>query len=169
MLTVWLVLKLKGCENECFRVDSGVRLVSIISPCFFNAYTDAVMKKLKIGMGRRGMRFQEEGREWRLPGLLYTDNLFLCGESEEDLRTMVGRCIEVCRRRCLIVNASKSKVILLGGDEGLEHVLEFKYLGCVLDESGTYEVACSRKVPIGRRVAGAIRSLVNAESAASVS
>ena len=40
------------------------------------------MKELKIGMGRRGVRFQEEGREWRLPGLLYADELVLCGESE---------------------------------------------------------------------------------------
>ena len=28
----------------------------------------------------------------------------------------------------------------------VEHVSEFKYLGCVLDESGTVEAECSRKV-----------------------
>ena len=38
----------------------------------------------------------------------------------------------------------------------LEHVSEFKYLGFVSDETGTYGAECSRKV------AGAIRSLVNA-------
>ena len=38
----------------------------------------------------------------------------------------------------------------------LEHVLEFKYLGCVLNESDTAE--CSMKVASGRKVAGAIRS-----------
>ena len=32
------------------------------------------------------MRFQEKGREWRLSGLFYADDLVLCGESEEDLR-----------------------------------------------------------------------------------
>ena len=36
-------------------------------------------------------------RERRLPGLLYTDDLVLCGESEEDLRAMMGRFVEVCR------------------------------------------------------------------------
>ena len=72
---------------------------------------------------------------------------WLCGESEEDLRAMVGRFVEVCRRG-LKVNAGKSKVMVLNGEEGLEcevhvdgthlvHVSEFKYLGCVLDESGT--------------------------------
>ena len=67
------------------------------------------------------------------------------------------------------------QVIGLGGEEGLEcevcidkisleHISEFKYLGCVLDKSGTDEAECSRKVVSGRRVAGAIRSLVNARS-----
>ena len=64
--------------------------------------------------------------------------------------------------------------MVLNGEEGLEfeahvdgvrleHVSESKYLGCVLDESGTDGAECSRKVASGRRVAGAIRSLVNAK------
>ena len=66
------------------------------------------------------MRFEEEGREWRLPDLLYADDLVLCGESEEDLRAKVGRFIEACKRTGLKVNAGKRKVILLGGEEELE-------------------------------------------------
>ena len=61
---------------------------------------------------------------------------------------MVGWFSEVCRSRELKVNAGQSKVMVLNGEKGLEcevhvdwfhleHVLEFKYLGCVLDESGT--------------------------------
>ena len=109
-----------------------------------------------------------------MPGIFYADELVLCGESEEDLRAIVGR-FEVCRRRELKVNAAKSKVMVLGGEEGLEcevfidgirleHVSEFKYLGCVLDESGTYGAECSGKVASGRKVPVAIRSLVNARS-----
>ena len=49
----------------------------------------------------------EEGREWILFGLLYEDDLVLCGELEEDLRAMVGCFVEVCRRRGLKVNAGK--------------------------------------------------------------
>ena len=79
---------------------------------------------------------------------------------------MVGRFVEVFRRKGLKVNASKSKVMIMNGEEGLEcavhvdgvhleHVSEFKYLGCVLDKAGTDGAECSRKV------AGAIRSLFN--------
>ena len=84
----------------------------------FNVYMKPLMKKVKMGMGRRGVRFQEEGREWRNRGFLYEDNLLLCDESEEDLRAIVAR--EVCRRRGQKINAGNSKVIFLGGEEGLE-------------------------------------------------
>ena len=105
-------------------------------------------------MGRRGASFLEDGREWRFLGLLYADDLALCGEPEEDLRVMVERFAEVCRRRGLKVKAGKSKVIVLNGEEGLEcevhvhgirlgYVSEFKYLGCVLDEAGTDGTKCS--------------------------
>ena len=48
-------------ESECFRIDSAVRQGCITSPWLFNAYMDAVMKEAKMGMRRRGVRFQ--GRE----------------------------------------------------------------------------------------------------------
>ena len=91
-----------------------------MSPWLFNVYMDGVMKEVKMAMGGRGVRFQEEGREWGLPGLLYGDDLVLCSKSEEDLRVMVGRFAEVCRRRGLKANAGKSKVMVLGWEEGLE-------------------------------------------------
>ena len=37
---------------------------------------NVVMKEVKIGMGRR---------EWRLPGLLYADDLVLCSELKQEL------------------------------------------------------------------------------------
>ena len=83
------------------------------------------------------------------------------------------RFVEVCRGRSFKVNAGKSKVMVLNREEGLECevcvlgmrlelVLEFKYLGYVLDESGTDEAECSRNAASGRRVADVIRSLVKA-------
>ena len=39
-----------------------------------------------------------DGREWRLPGLFYADDLVLCVELE-NLRVMVRWFAEVCRRR----------------------------------------------------------------------
>ena len=60
-------------------------------PWLFNVYVDPVM----------------EGREWRLPGLLY-------GELEEYLRVMVEWFVKECRRG-LSVNTGKIKVMVLNG------------------------------------------------------
>ena len=110
-------VRVKECECACFRIDSGVRQGCIMSPWIFNVYTDVVIKEVKMGMGRRGVRFQEEGREWRLPSFLYVDDLVMCGESEEDLRKMVERVVDACRRRGLKINTGKSKMMVLCGKE----------------------------------------------------
>ena len=80
-----------------------------MSPWLFSVYMDGVMKEVTMGMGRR---------EWRLPGLMYAGDLVLCRELEADLRVMVEQFAEVCRSRGLKVNAGKSKVIVLNGEEG---------------------------------------------------
>ena len=45
----------------------------------------------------------------------------------------------------------------------LEHVSEFKYFGCVLDESSTDEAEYRRKVASGMGIAGVLRSLISAK------
>ena len=75
------------------------------------AVTRTVLEmKMKIGMGRMGMSF---------PYLLYVDDLVLCGESEEGLKMMVRCFVEVCRKRSLKVTVDKTKVTVLGGEEGM--------------------------------------------------
>ena len=91
-----------------------------MSPWLFNMHMDVEMKEVKIGMGRMGVIFLQEERDWRLPGLLYEKNLVLCGVSGEDLKRMMEHFVNVCRRRYLRVNADKRKVIILGGEEILE-------------------------------------------------
>ena len=93
---------------------------------------------------------------------------WFCVGLQENLRVMVEWFVEVCRRRGLKINAGKSKMIVLNGEEELEcevhvdgirleHVSEFKYLGCVLDKSGTDAAKCSRELVSMEMIAGAIR------------
>ena len=70
-----------------------------MSPWFFNVYMDAGMKEVKMGMGRRVVR---------LTFLLYVDDLVLHGDSEEDLREIVGlllKCIAEEVRKSMLVRA----------------------------------------------------------------
>ena len=52
---------------------------------------------------------------------MYAEDLISCGESEEDLRAIVGCFFEVCRRRGLKINAVESKVMFVGGEDVLEY------------------------------------------------
>ena len=67
--------------------------------------------------------------------------LVLCCESEEDLRAMVGRFAEVCSRRGMNVTKEGLECEVHVDGIHLEHVSEFKFLGCILDEA---ECSCKR-------------------------
>ena len=54
---------------RCVRQEVSCSLV------FFN-----VMKEMEMELGRVEVRFSEEERDWRFPGLLYADKLVLRGE-----------------------------------------------------------------------------------------
>ena len=41
--------------------------------------------------------YGKKGKNWMLSGLLYADDLVLCGELEEEPRAMMEQFVEVCR------------------------------------------------------------------------
>ena len=71
-----------------------------------------------MGMKMEGVRLTENGVEWKLPCLLYADDLVLCGESEESLSKLVEGFGKICKRRGLKVNVDKSKVMVIGKERG---------------------------------------------------
>ena len=58
-------VRVKGCETDCFSIDSGVRQVCIVSCWLFNVYMEAVMEEVKMEKGRRERDFKrrEESRD----------------------------------------------------------------------------------------------------------
>ena len=55
-------------------------------PLGFPIYIWTVMKEVKMGMGRMGGRFLEEGREWILHGLLYPFDWFCMVNQKRGLK-----------------------------------------------------------------------------------
>ena len=50
-------VRVTGGESEWFKIENGVRQECIMSPWLFNVYMDGVMKGVKMGMRRKGVRF----------------------------------------------------------------------------------------------------------------
>src|SRR5678815_3430774 len=87
-------------------------------------------ERIRDGVAGNGVRMMENGGEWRVPYLLYADDLILCGESEESLRGLVERFCIVCKRRGLKVNVDKSKVMVVSEDSPrCEVMLDGEQLG----------------------------------------
>ena len=60
----------------------------------------AVIKEMKMGIGRDERETSSgEERVLRLPDLLNAGNLVLYDESEEKLKVIMGRFLELCRRK----------------------------------------------------------------------
>ena len=66
-------VRVKEWESECSKIDTGVRQGCIMPPWLFNEYIHGCSDEGDENGDR------EERREWRLPGLLYADDLVLFG------------------------------------------------------------------------------------------
>ena len=76
----------KGGESKCLRMEwceKKLYHVPLVLQCIWIQWW-----KREGGHGSDISGRRE--REWRLTGLLFADELILCGESEEDLKVMVG-------------------------------------------------------------------------------
>ena len=83
-----------------------------MSPWLLNTYMGAVMKEVKMRMGRRG-------ESWDCLGSCMQTTLF-CVVSRRKTRGQWWEVLLVCRR-CLKANAGKSKGMMLNGEEGIEY------------------------------------------------
>lgn len=89
------------------------------------------------------------------------------------MRGLVEGFGRACKWVDFKVNVDKNKMMMVGeeslgfeitlDDERLKHIFELKYSGHMFDEKGKEEAECKRKVINGRKVYGAIESLMKAK------
>ena len=132
-----MCIKWGSLTSESFPVSNGVRQGSILSPHFFNVYTDDLstqLNNLNIGCAMGNMIINH---------LLYADDIVLISPSSAGLRKLLAVCEQFGIDNDLLFNASKSAIMFfksnymsnfnmpnfnLNGDI-ISVVEEFKYLG----------------------------------------
>ncbi|XP_063537021.1 uncharacterized protein LOC134746536 [Cydia strobilella] len=107
--------------------------------------------------------------------LLYADDLVLLASSGEELQEMVTRMHGSFERKEIKINVSKTKVMvfekeeymtnceILIGQERVEQVKEFVYLGTLFTRDGKHDKDIERRVSAGNRVNGALNAFMSSQ------
>ena len=103
--------------------------------------------------------------------LMYADDIVIMAENENNLQIMLDYIKEWCRKWRMVVNEDKTKVmhfrnsrsqtteyVFKYGEEKLEIVRQYKYLGVILDEFLKFEETANTLAGAGGRALGSIIS-----------
>lgn len=126
--------------TTCFNCNSGVAQGNNLSPTLFAIFVNDLVSEindLDLGVPINGTAISI---------LLYADDIALVAESEHDLQTVLDTLHKWCKRWRVLINTEKSKCIHFRrgrqpptefsyhiGNNSLELVKEYKYLGLIFD------------------------------------
>jgi hypothetical protein len=139
-------------ESTWFETKVGVRQGDTLSPLLFNIFINDIAEKVKEN--EDGVRMGEVG----LSILLFADDMVLMAEDQECLGRMVRKVQEFCEAWRLEVNVDKTKVMVVSrdgaavkyGEEQLECVIKYPYLGTIFAADGKWEGEIERRRQAGR-------------------
>ena len=140
-------VQIDGKMSEPFNINQGVRQGCVMSPLLFNIFMADLAKKLQ--------------NETKIPlyndtlinSIFWADDLLLFSESEEGLNSILKQVNEHSLKNRLKINFDKTKCMIFNktgrllrnmfhiGDEKLENVRSYKYLGLVFTPSGEIKSA----------------------------
>ena len=89
--------------NTWFRIEKGVRLDCLLSPCLFNLYTEHIIRNAWLDKLQAGIKIV--GRN--INNLRYAGDTTLMTESEEELKSLLMRVKEESEKPGLKLNIKK--------------------------------------------------------------
>ncbi len=155
-----------------FATSTGVRQGDSLSPTLFALYINDLVTEIN-SLGK-GVSIENN----KITTLLYADDLVIISQSVEELNSILELVNSWCRKWRVMINKEKSKVVHFRpkrndrtelevklGDDTLEIVAEYKYLGVHLNEFLLYEQTADILSKSATRALGSVinkfRSLKN--------
>ena len=142
-------VKIDNKLTEAFTCLAGVKQDCMISPTLFNFYLSDLPKFLNtasstdIMLGNRSINC-----------LLYVDDLVIFSKSAKNLQIILNKLESFCKNVDLRVNLDKTKIMIFNncgkslnnylfryGDDELENVKSYKYLGLIMSPFGNFNLA----------------------------
>ena len=143
-------VKLNNYVTEWFQTTSGVKQGDTLSPTMFSIYINGLLEEIKnsnIGI---------DVADKKISVLAYADDIVLFSNNENDVQTLLDTVHEWCLRWRLSVNTNKTKVmhfrksrkqmsdyVFKIGENALEFVTDYKYLGVVFNEHLQFKTAAN--------------------------
>jgi hypothetical protein len=157
------MVNINGHLTESFDSHFGVRQGDNLSPTLFNLFINDLVTE--INNGSRGVACGDTF----VHCLLYADDLVVISDDENDLQKMLDILHSWCSRWKMKINADKSKIVHFRGlnqmhteyvfklgNEIIECVDKYKYLGVVLHYSLNYEMSSAVLAKSAGRALGSI-------------
>ena len=156
--------------SDWFSLTKGVKQGCVMSPWLFNIFIDHCirpLKELNIGIEMNGLIACM---------LMFADDMVLLAESECDLQKQVSCVYENCKMNGLSMNVSKTKILVFErenvrtecvikiGDECLEQVNEYVYLGSLFSREGKCDLEIERRKMAGNRMNGVLRPITSSQN-----
>ena len=137
--------------SEWFQATVGVRQGCILSPILFNLFLERIMLD--------ALEDFEEGIKCggkTVNNLRFADDIDLMAGKEEHLQTLTTRLDETSKRYGMEVSTEKSKTMITGGQDAtlnirignnqLEHVKKFCYLGSTITQNETSDQEIKERI-----------------------
>ena len=96
--------------TDWFQIEKEVRQGCILSPYLFNLYAEYIMRNAGLEEAQAGIKIV--GRN--INNLRYADDTTLMAESEEELKSLLGKVKEESEKVGLKLNIQKTKIMASG-------------------------------------------------------
>ena len=96
--------------NDWLKIEKGVRQGCLLSPCWFNLYTEHMMRYARLDELQAGIKIG--GRN--INDLRHVDDTTLMAESKEELKSLLIRLKEESETAGLNLNIQKVKIMTSG-------------------------------------------------------
>lgn len=158
-------VKYKNELSEYFNCNVGVRQGENLSPLLFSIFLNDLEYFLSQNTIGINVEYQIDNLEYfiKLYTLLYADDTILISESPEDLQNMLNSLHDYCNKWKMSVNLSKTKIIVFSrgmvkklptwsfGNENIEVVHDYVYLGVTVNYNGSFTKAISKQILQSKR------------------
>ena len=153
-------VRLESGLTDWFPVQKGVRQGCILSPYLFSIYTEKIMRDVNWDV-RYDMFDPIKVNGENIGDLRYADDTALLSHSVSGLDATIRTVKEYSEQKGLLLNARKTKIMdsvccvtpstIKVGDEYIERVGSFEYLGALLRNDGDFSKEIKRRLAIASR------------------